>query len=121
MDIFVYLYVINPAGEKLVFRGNHDEPAVSFLRSWFRLSHCTLSSKSTANRPVLDQMKPAAVEEGKHYNVKIPIPPTSMIVEAGPRLAIALRAGDEEEIIHPCDMSGQISPTVYSLAPTGYF
>lgn len=101
MDIFVYFHTIDSGGKKLVFRGNHDEPAVSLVRSWFRLSHRTLSNKSTADRPVLDQMKPAPVEKNKYYDVKIPIPPTSMIVEKGHRLAIALRASDEEEIIPP--------------------
>ncbi|KAK4044336.1 Alpha/Beta hydrolase protein [Parachaetomium inaequale] len=101
MDLFVYFYVIDPDGNKLVFRGNHDEPAVSLVRSWFRLSHRALSSKSTPDRPVLDQMKREAVERNKYYDVKIPIPPTSIIVEPGHRLAVALRAGDEEEIIPP--------------------
>jgi predicted acyl esterase len=101
MDIFVYFYVIDPKGEKLVFRGNHDEPAVSFIRSWFRLSHRTLSDRSTPERPVLDQMKPATVEPNKSYDVKIPVVCTSMIIEPGHRLAIALRANDEEEIIPP--------------------
>ncbi|KAJ4315570.1 hypothetical protein N0V94_005884 [Neodidymelliopsis sp. IMI 364377] len=101
MDIFVYFYVIDPNGKKLVFRGNHDEPAVSFIRSWLRLSHRTLSNKSSADRPVLDQMKPATVEPNKSYDVKIPVVCTSMIVEPGHRLAIALRANDEEEIIPP--------------------
>lgn len=110
MDIFVYFYVIDPKGEKLVFRGNHDEPAVSFLRSWFRLSHRTLSSKSTPDRPVLDQMKPASVETNKWYDVKIPVVCTSMIIEAGHRLAIALRANDEEEIIPPMRHIGPDRP-----------
>lgn len=110
MDIFVYFYVINPKGEKLIFRGNHDEPAVSLVRSWFRLSHRTLSSKSTPDRPVLDQMKPAPVEKNKYYDVKIPIPPTSIIVEPAHRLAIALRASDEEEIIPPMRHVGPDRP-----------
>lgn len=101
MDLFIYFYVIDPDGNKLVFRGNHDEPAVSFLRSWFRLSHRSLSTKSAPNRPILDQMKPAPVEKNKCYDVKIPVPPTSMVIEPGHRLAIALRANDEEEIIPP--------------------
>ena len=42
MDVFVYFYIIDPEGQKLIFQGNHDEPAVSCLRSWFRLSHRTL-------------------------------------------------------------------------------
>lgn len=110
MDIFVYFYVINPNGEKLVFRGNHDEPAVSFLRSWFRLSHRTLSSTSTAERPVLDQVKPAPVEANKWYDVKVPVVCTSMIIEPGHRLAIALRANDEEEIIPPMRHVGPDRP-----------
>lgn len=110
MDIFVYFYIIDPNGKKLVFRGNHDEPAVSFLRSWFRLSHRTLSSKSTPERPVLDQMKPAPVEADKWYNVKVPIVCTSMIVAPGHRLAIALRANDEEEIIPPMRHIGPDRP-----------
>ncbi|KAF1980313.1 alpha/beta-hydrolase [Bimuria novae-zelandiae CBS 107.79] len=97
MEIFVYLYVIDPEGKKLVFRGDHDEPAVSLVRSWFRL-------------PVLDQMKPAPVEKNKHYDVKIPIPPTSIIIEPGHRLAIALRASDEEEIISPMRHVGPDRP-----------
>lgn len=110
MDIFAYFYVIDPKGEKLVFRGNHDESAVSFLRSWFRLSHRTLSSKSTAGRPVLDQMKPAPVEANRWYDVKIPVVCTSMIIEPGHRLAIALRANDEEEIIPPMRHIGPDRP-----------
>lgn len=110
MDIFIYFYVIDPTRNKLIFRGNHDEPAVSFLRSWFRLSHRTLSDKSVPNRPVLDQMNPAPVEKNKSYNVEIPIPPTSMIIEPGHRLAIALRANDEEEIIPPMRHVGSDRP-----------
>ena len=110
MDIFIYFYVIDPEGEKLVFRGNHDEPAVSFIRSWFRLSHRTLSSKSTPDRPVLDQMQPAPVEANEWYNVKIPVVCTSMIIEPGHRLAIALRANDEEEIIPPMRHVGPDRP-----------
>ncbi|KAF9699442.1 hypothetical protein EKO04_002478 [Ascochyta lentis] len=101
MDIFVYFYVIDPNGKKLVFRGNHDEPAVSFIRSWYRLSNRTLSSTSTPDRPVLEQMKPAPVEKNQWYDVKVPVVCTSMIIEPGHRLAIALRANDEEEIIPP--------------------
>ncbi|KAI8932079.1 hypothetical protein NX059_010966 [Plenodomus lindquistii] len=101
MDIFFYLYVIDPEGNKIVVRGNHDEPAVSLLRSWLRLSHRTLSDKSTTERPVLEQMEPALVVKDQEYNVKVPIPPTSIIIEPGHRLAIALRANDEEEIIPP--------------------
>lgn len=115
MDLFIYFYIINPQGEKLVFRGNHDEPAVSFLRSWFRLSHRTLSTKSTSDRPVLDQHEPAAIEANKWYNVKVPVVCTSMIVEPGHRLAIAIRASDEEEIIPPMRHIGPDRPeTVFS-------
>lgn len=46
-------------------------------------------------------MKPAPGKKDKWYDVEIPIPPTSIIVEAGHRLAIAVRANDEEEIISP--------------------
>ncbi|KAH6643574.1 Alpha/Beta hydrolase protein [Boeremia exigua] len=110
MDLFFYFYVIDPKGEKLVFRGNHDEPAVSFLRSWFRLSHRTLSNESTPNRPILNQMGPAAVEAGQWYDVKVPIVCTSMIVEPGHRLAIGLRANDEEDIIPPMRHIGPDRP-----------
>lgn len=110
MDIFVYFYVLDPNGEMLEFRGNHDEPAISFLRSWFRLSHRTLSNKSTPYRPMLDQMKPASVEANKWYDIKIPVVCTSMIIEPGHRLAIALRANDEEEIIPPMRHIGPDRP-----------
>jgi len=46
-------------------------------------------------------MKPAPVNDNKYYNVKIPIPPTSLTIETGHSLAIALCADDEEEIIPP--------------------
>lgn len=101
MDLFIYFYLISAAGEKVVFRGNHDEPALSFLRSWFRLSSRALSDKSTARRPILDQQAPAPVKAGEPYQVKVPIPPTSMIFEKGTRLAVALRADDEETTIPP--------------------
>ncbi|KAF1360770.1 alpha/beta-hydrolase [Lizonia empirigonia] len=109
MDIFVCFYVLDPNGEMLEFRGNHDEPAISFLRSWFRLSHRTLSSKSTPYRPMLDQMKPASVEANKSYDINIPVVCTSMIIEPGHRLAIALRANDEE-IIPPMRHIGPDRP-----------
>ncbi|KAH7043332.1 Alpha/Beta hydrolase protein [Macrophomina phaseolina] len=101
MDLFVYFYLIDASGEKVVFRGNHDEPALSFLRSWFRLSHRTLSEKSTTHRPMLDQQSAAPVKPNELYSVKVPIPPTSMIFEKGTRLAVALRADDEETTIPP--------------------
>ncbi|KAJ5035271.1 Alpha/Beta hydrolase protein [Bipolaris maydis] len=110
MDIFVYFHVIDPEGKKLVFRGNHDEPAVSFVRSWFRLSHRRLCNTSTSEKPILDQMKPALIEKNEYYDVKIPIPPTSIIIEPGHRLAIALRASDEEEIIPPMRHVGPDRP-----------
>lgn len=110
MDIFVYFYVIDPKGKKLVFRDNHDEPAVSFLRNWFRLSHRTLSSKSTPDRSVLDQMKPASVKADKWYDAKRPVVCISMIIEPGHRLAIALRANDEEDIIPPMRHIGPDKP-----------
>ncbi|KAF2844767.1 alpha/beta-hydrolase [Plenodomus tracheiphilus IPT5] len=106
MDLFFYLYVIDPEGNKIEVRGNHDEPAVSLLRSWFRLSHRTLSANSTPERIALEQMSPAPVEKDKQYDVKIPIPPTSLIVGPGHRLAIALQACDEEEIIPPMRHTG---------------
>ena len=109
MDVFVYLHVIDPQGKKLVFRGNHDEPAVSCLRSWFRLSHRTLSGNSTPHRPILDQTKPAPVNKNEYYKVKIPMPPTSLIVDTGYRLAMALRANDEE-IIPPMRHVGRDRP-----------
>ncbi|KAJ5037613.1 Alpha/Beta hydrolase protein [Bipolaris maydis] len=96
MDIFVYFHVIDPEGKKLVFRGNHDEPAVSFVRSWFR--------------PVSPKACPAMIEKNEYYDVKIPIPPTSIIIEPGHRLAIALRASDEEEIIPPMRHVGPDRP-----------
>ncbi|EOD52528.1 putative peptidase s15 protein [Neofusicoccum parvum UCRNP2] len=101
MDLFIYFYLLRADGHPVVFRGNHDEPAVSFLRSWFRLSHRTLSAQSTAHRPILDQRFPAPVEPNEPYRVQIPIPPTSMVFAKGTRLRVALRAGDEEATIPP--------------------
>jgi predicted acyl esterase len=107
MDIFVYFYVIGPQGEKLVFKGGHDEPAVSFVRTWFRLSHRTLSEKSTAHRPILDQRLPAPVKANAFYTVKIPIPPTSMIIAKNHKLAVTLRANDEDAVIPPMRHMGE--------------
>ncbi|USP76304.1 alpha/beta-hydrolase [Curvularia clavata] len=101
MDIFVYFYIIDQNGKKIEVRGNHDEPAVSLLRGWLRLSHRTLSKDSEPNRPVLEQLKPASVEKDTWYNVKVPMPCTSILVPKGHRFAVALRATDEEEIIPP--------------------
>lgn len=50
---------------------------------------------------MLDQMKPASVEADKWYDAKIQVVCISIIIEPGHRLAIALRANDEEEIIPP--------------------
>jgi len=46
-------------------------------------------------------MKPAPVTKNEYYNVKILVTPTSLIIEPRHRLAIALRANDDEEIIPP--------------------
>ncbi|KAJ4356862.1 uncharacterized protein N0V89_004899, partial [Didymosphaeria variabile] len=106
MDIFVYFYIIDPSGTKVEVRGNHDEPAVSLLRGWLRLSHRTLSKDSRLDRPMLEQLKPAPVEEDEWYNVKIPMPCTSILVPKGCRFAVALQATDEEEIIPPMRHNG---------------
>lgn len=101
MYIFVYFYIIDPNGNKVVVRGNHDEPAVSVLRGWLRLSHRTLSKNSEPNRPELEQLKPAPVETDKWYNVTFPMPCTSILIPKGYRFAVALQATDEKEIIPP--------------------
>jgi predicted acyl esterase len=99
MDIFVYFYIIDPNGRKIEVRGNHDEPAVSLLRGWLRLSHRTLSNDCKPDRPELKQLKPAPVVQGKWYDIKVPMPCTSILVPKSHRFAVALRASDEEEII----------------------
>ncbi|KAF2659344.1 alpha/beta-hydrolase [Lophiostoma macrostomum CBS 122681] len=101
MDIFVYFYIIDPEGKKIQVRGNHDEPAVSLLRGWQRLSHRTLSKDCKPDRPELEQLEPALVEKGKWYDIKMPMPCTSIRVPKGHRLAVSLQATDEEEIIPP--------------------
>lgn len=55
-------------------------------------------------------MKPASVEANTWYNVKIPIVCTSMIIEPGHRLAVALRANDEKEIVPPMRHVGPDRP-----------
>lgn len=101
MDIFVYFYIIDPSGKKVEVRGNHDEPAVSLLRGWLRLSHRTLSKDSKPNRPELEQLKPAPVKKDEWYDVKVPMPCTSILVPEGHRFAVSLQASDEKEIIPP--------------------
>lgn len=106
MDIFIYFYIIDPSGAKIEVRGNHDEPAVSLLRGWQRLTHRTLSKDSRPDRPILEQLKPAPVKKNEWYNVTIPMPCTSLLVPKGHRFAVALQATDEEEIIPPMRHNG---------------
>ena len=107
LDLFVYLRNIESSGEPVVVRGNHDEPSVSFCRGFWRLSHRDeyadfLSYKVPRQRFA----KKASVEKGRTYHVRVPLHPTSFVMDAGTSLQVEVGSMDEAAMIPPMRHEG---------------
>ena len=95
-DVFVVLQVLDPEGQEVTFQGAID-PHTPVAQGWLRASHRKLDPElSTDYRPyhTHDERQPLA--PGHSVQLEIEILPTSVVVPAGYRIALAIRGKDYE-------------------------
>jgi predicted acyl esterase len=95
-DIFAVLRVFDPDGEEITFQGAID-PHTPVGQGWLRASHRKLDPElSEPYRPYHphDELLPLA--PGEPVELEVEILPTSIVIPAGYRLAVAVRGRDYE-------------------------
>ena len=95
-DIFVVLRVFAPDGEEVVFQGAVD-PHTPIGQGWLRASHRKLDPElSTECRPYHTHDEVQALTPGEVVGLDVEIWPTSIVVQAGYRIALTVRGKDYE-------------------------
>ncbi len=95
-DIFVVLRVFAPDGEEVVFQGAVD-PHTPIGQGWLRASHRKLDPElSTECRPYHTHDEMQALTPGEVVGLDVEIWPTSIVVQAGYRIALTVRGKDYE-------------------------
>jgi predicted acyl esterase len=95
-DLFLVLRVIAPDGEDVVFPGAID-PHTPVAQGWLRMSHRKLDTAlSTFYRPYHSHDEVQPLVPGEVYRCDVEIWPTSLVIPAGYRVALAVRGRDHE-------------------------
>jgi hypothetical protein len=93
-DVFLVLRVFAPEGNELTFQGSND-PRVPVGLGWLRASHRKLDpQKSLPYRPWHTHDESQKLIPGEAVELDIEIWPTSILIPAGFRLALAVRGKD---------------------------
>jgi predicted acyl esterase len=94
MDLFVTIRNLDPGGDEVACVGSNNEP-VPLTKGWLRVSHRKLDpERSSEYRPyhLHDEIEPLI--PGEIVPVDVELWPTSMVFEAGHRLALDIEAHD---------------------------
>src|SRR6266481_4313461 len=95
-DIFLVLRVFSPDGKEVVFQGAID-PHTPIAQGWLRASHRKLDRElSTPSRPYHTHDEKQPLIPGEVVELDVEIWPTSIVVPAGSRIGLTLRAKDYE-------------------------
>ena len=95
-DIFVVLRVFSLDGEEVVFQGAVD-PHTPIGQGWLRASQRKLDPEiSTEYRPYHTHDEVQALTPGEVVGLDVEIWPTSIVVQAGYRIALTVRGKDYE-------------------------
>jgi predicted acyl esterase len=95
-DLFVVLRVFDAAGREVDFQGALD-PHAPVGQGWLRASHRRLDpALSTAWRPYHTHDRREPLVPGRVYECEVEIWPTSVVVPAGGRVALAVLGRDFE-------------------------
>jgi len=95
-DLFLVLRVFDPAGNEVVFVGSND-PRVPVGLGWLRASHRKLDPRrSLPYRPWHAHDEEWPLTPGEPVELDVEIWPTSIVVPAGYRIALAVRGRDYE-------------------------
>jgi predicted acyl esterase len=95
-DLFLVVRVFDPEGQEVVFQGALD-PHTPIAQGWLRASHRELDADlSEPYRPYHTHRVSQPLEPGVVTELEIEILPTSIILEAGYSLALAVRGRDYE-------------------------
>ena len=93
-DVFLALRVFAPDGSEVTFRGSND-PRTPVGLGWLRASHRKLDpQKSLPYRPWHAHDEIQKLVPGEAVELDIEIWPTSIVIPAGHRLALAVRGKD---------------------------
>jgi predicted acyl esterase len=94
MDLFVTLRNLDAAGKDVACVGSNNEP-VPVTKGWLRVSHRKLDhERSSEYRPYHRHDEIQRLLPGEVVPVDVEIWPTSMVFEAGHRLALDIEAHD---------------------------
>jgi uncharacterized protein len=117
-DIFAVLRVLSPDLKEVVFQGAID-PHTPIGQGWLRASHRQLDKKlSKPYRPYHTHGKKEPLKPGQVVVLDIEIWPTSIVVPAGYRIALALRGKD---YVYPGGSGGRLSNFKNELTGCGPF
>ena len=93
-DLFLVLQVYGPDGNEIVFHGALD-PHTPIGQGWLRASHRKLDKTlSLPYRPYHSHDEIEPLTPGEIYELDIEIWPTSLVIPAGSRIALAVRGKD---------------------------
>jgi predicted acyl esterase len=95
-DLFIVLRVLRPDLTEVVFQGAID-PHTPIAQGWLRASHRRLDKRlSKPYRPYHTHDRRQPLKPGEVVELDIEIWPTSIVVPAGHRIALAVRGKDYE-------------------------
>ena len=95
-DVFLVLRVFAPDGAEVTFHGSND-PRTPVGLGWLRASHRKLDpEKSLPYRPWHTHDESQPLKPGEPVELDVEIWPTSIVIPAGYRLALAVRGKDYE-------------------------
>jgi uncharacterized protein len=117
-DVFVVLRVFSPDLKEVVFQGAID-PHTPIGQGWLRASHRQLDKKlSKPYRPYHTHSKKQPLKPGQVVALDVEIWPTSIVVPAGYRIALAIRGKD---YVYPGGSGGRLSNFKNELTGCGPF
>jgi len=93
-DLFLIFQVFDPAGKEVTFQGALD-PHTPIAQGWLRASHRKLDPAISRRwRPYHLHDERQALTSGEVYELDIELWPTSIVVPAGYKVALAIRGRD---------------------------
>ena len=109
-DVFLALRVLAPDGDEVTFQGSNDPRAPVGL-GWLRASHRKLDpAKSLPYRPWHTHDEIQQLVPGEAVELDVEIWPTSIVIPAGFRLALAVRGRDYQSPGAPLVIPGFAYP-----------
>jgi predicted acyl esterase len=95
-DLFLIVRVFDPEGKEVTFMGSTD-PNTPIANGWLRASHRRLDpERSLPYRPYHPHDRVEPLTPGEIYECDVEILPTSIVVQAGWRVALTVRGKDYE-------------------------